>query len=230
MRPNLRGRSNFPFPTLAKYVDELKGRLDDLPAVKLENNARQAQLLVTKKANAALTLQQAKDYCLEALQWLLDEQVAASVDVTCWWASPNQMGILVQIAEPDGTTSTFGGGSAAPSAGANVTTGAGSTNSVSAYVVNATSTNAVQGAVGYAWYWGTVGSEKLGAITAINSILITTAAGTGLASAGYSAQFSANLTGLTPATTYFVELFGAWSGSSASATTTLQQMFLWGLN
>ena len=60
-------------------------------------------------------------------------------------------------------------------------------------MVNATSTNAVQGAVGYAWYWGTVGSEKLGAITAINSILITTAAGTGqLASSLTAADFSTN--------------------------------------
>ncbi len=44
------------------------------------------------------------------------------------------------------------------------------------------------------------------------------------------AVFASNLTGLTPATTYFIELLGTWSASAAGNTTTLQQMFLWGLN
>jgi hypothetical protein len=48
--------------------------------------------------------------------------------------------------------------------------------------------------------------------------------------APFRAQFAATLTGLTPATTYWVELFGTWSASSASNTTTLQQMFMLGLN
>ena len=47
---------------------------------------------------------------------------------------------------------------------------------------------------------------------------------------GLGAQFAANITGLLAATTYYLELGGTWSTSSASATTTLQQMFLWGLN
>jgi hypothetical protein len=45
-----------------------------------------------------------------------------------------------------------------------------------------------------------------------------------------SAVFAANLTGLTPATTYFIELLGTWSASASGNTTTLQQMFLFGLN
>lgn len=48
--------------------------------------------------------------------------------------------------------------------------------------------------------------------------------------APFRAQFAASLTALTPAATYWVELFGTWSASSASNTTTLQQMFLFGLN
>lgn len=48
--------------------------------------------------------------------------------------------------------------------------------------------------------------------------------------AAFEAQFAGSLTGLTPATAYFVELFGTWSASSASNTTTLQQMFLFGLD
>ncbi len=42
--------------------------------------------------------------------------------------------------------------------------------------------------------------------------------------------FQASLTGLVPTTQYFIELFGTWSASSASNTTTLHQMMLFGLN
>jgi hypothetical protein len=69
----------------------------------------------------------------------------------------------------DASTDTFGGGSAQKSASATqATTGGAST-------VNA-SVTPVNGAVGYAWYWGTAGAEVLGAITSINSIAITAAA------------------------------------------------------
>jgi hypothetical protein len=52
------------------------------------------------------------------------------------------------------------------------------------------------------------------------------AAGSGALCTG----FSGSLTGLVPTTQYFIELFGTWSASSSSNTTTLQQVFLWGLN
>ncbi len=69
----------------------------------------------------------------------------------------------------DGSSDTFGGGAAKQSANATqVTTG--STSTISASVA------AQSGAVGYAWFWGTAGSEVLGAITSINSVLITAAA------------------------------------------------------
>ena len=42
--------------------------------------------------------------------------------------------------------------------------------------------------------------------------------------------FSGTFTGLDPRVQQYVELFGTWSASSASNTTTVQQMFLWGLN
>lgn len=84
------------------------------------------------------------------------------------------------ITGADGLTYTLNGGSANKSA--SVSSGALSgvgVNSISASVTP------VVGAVAYAWYWSTtVGSEVLGAITTINSILITAnAAGTQLASA-----------------------------------------------
>ena len=72
----------------------------------------------------------------------------------------------------DGTTDTFGGGSAQKSANqtASIT---GPTGSCTATVA------VVNGAVGYAWYWGAAGSEVLGAVTSINSVVITaTATGT----------------------------------------------------
>lgn len=54
VRPSLMGRSNFPFPVMAKYVDELKGRLDELPSFRFEHEGRYSQLLVARKIQAAI--------------------------------------------------------------------------------------------------------------------------------------------------------------------------------
>lgn len=70
----------------------------------------------------------------------------------------------------DGTTDTFGGGSARQSTAATVAT-SGSTSSITATVAP------VRGAVAYAWFWGAGSSERLGAVTTINSVSITAAAG-----------------------------------------------------
>ncbi len=56
------------------------------------------------------------------------------------------------------------------------------------------------------------------------------ATGGALNATGWSALFAGNVTGLLASTQYFVELFGTWSASAAGNTTTLQQMFLFGLN
>jgi hypothetical protein len=70
----------------------------------------------------------------------------------------------------DGTTETFGGGSAQKSAAsAQVTTGA--TSTITATVAP------VRGAVGYAWYLGVAGSERLAAVTSIASVVLTAPAG-----------------------------------------------------
>ena len=42
--------------------------------------------------------------------------------------------------------------------------------------------------------------------------------------------FSGTFTGLDPRVQQYVELFGTWNASAAGNTTTVQQMFLWGLN
>lgn len=71
-----------------------------------------------------------------------------------------------------GGTSTFGGGSAQKSvAGSQITTGATSTLTASVASVN--------GAVGYAWYVGVSGSERLQAVTNINSVVLTALNGVG---------------------------------------------------
>lgn len=86
----------------------------------------------------------------------------------------------------DGSVDTFGSGCARKSTAASqVTTG--STSTISASVA------AVTGAVAYAWYWGTAGNELLGAITTINSVLISAAAtGTQNASAMPATDYSQN--------------------------------------
>lgn len=84
----------------------------------------------------------------------------------------------------DGTTDTVNSGLAQKSANATVSV-TGPTGSVTATVTP------VNGAVGYAWFWGTAGSETLGAITTINSVAITAnATGTQLASALPAADHS----------------------------------------
>jgi len=77
----------------------------------------------------------------------------------------------------DASTDTINGGNSKISAAANITT---ATDGLSTHSILA-STTAIAGAVAYAWYWGaTAGAAQvIGAITTINSVKITTAAGTG---------------------------------------------------
>lgn len=77
----------------------------------------------------------------------------------------------------DGSSDTFGGGTGKMSASQTVAV-TGPTGSMTV------STPPITGALGYAWFWGPVGAEVLGAITSINSLLITAnATGTQAASA-----------------------------------------------
>lgn len=66
----------------------------------------------------------------------------------------------------------------------------------------------------------------------INGIVTynTVATGGAVSTAAPQAIFGGTLTGLDPRVTQYVELFGTWSASSASNTTTVQQMLLYGLN
>lgn len=97
-------------------------------------------------------------------------------------------GCLAQVTRTnaDGSTDTYGGGSARKSSNATVSvTGPNG-------LVNA-SVAVVRGAVAYAWYWGTAGSEVLGAITTLNSVVITAAAtGSQTAASMPAADYSQN--------------------------------------
>ncbi len=77
---------------------------------------------------------------------------------------------LVARTNMDGSIDNYGGGTGPRSPNATVTTGAGATNSITA------TTPATAGVVAWAWFWGAAGAETLGAITTINSVLITAAA------------------------------------------------------
>ncbi len=86
----------------------------------------------------------------------------------------------------DSSTDTFGGGAAQKSANATVAV-TGPAGSVTASVAT------TRGAFGYAWYWGAAGSEILGAITTINSVVIAAnAAGAQTAASLPSADNSSN--------------------------------------
>jgi hypothetical protein len=89
-------------------------------------------------------------------------------------------------ANADFSSDTFGGGAAQKSASATVAV-TGSTGSVTA------SAAVTRGAFGYSWFWGTAGAEILGAITTINSLVITAAAtGTQTAASLPGADWSSN--------------------------------------
>lgn len=89
----------------------------------------------------------------------------------------------------DGSTDTVNGGTARPSSQANITTAVSS--NVSTVSASVTS---VVGAVAYAWYWGAnSGNLTLGAITTINSVLITASA------TGNASQAGGNFQALTAA-------------------------------
>lgn len=62
------------------------------------------QLMRAKKSGAYDVLNRAKDYCKEALQWLLDDGVAATINIDTFWIRPNVMGISVVIIQPDRKT------------------------------------------------------------------------------------------------------------------------------
>lgn len=118
---------------------------------------------------------------------------AATYNVVCvalthhgWYASSlAAVPQSVSITTADGDSFSYGGGSSIKSSAATQAT-TGSTSTLSASVT------AIAGAAAYAWFVGTTGNEKLEAITNINSVLLTSLAGTGLALSGFTSDNSRN--------------------------------------
>jgi hypothetical protein len=83
-----------------------------------------------------------------------------------------------------------------------------------------------------AWYTCQAVGTSGGMTLQVNGSWTMDATNTGGAAlaTGLRTGFQASLTGLLDTTQYFIELFGTWSASAAGNTTTLHQMFLFGLN
>lgn len=60
-------------------------------------------LLEREKATDDI-LQRAQEYATEALQWLVDDGIAQSVNVTTDWFEPGKLGIYITITKGDGST------------------------------------------------------------------------------------------------------------------------------
>lgn len=59
--------------------------------------------LLARAEQTTRTLSNAQGYCTEALQWLIADGVAASVNVTCSWIAPGMMGIQIELYDQVGT-------------------------------------------------------------------------------------------------------------------------------
>lgn len=58
------------------------------------------QLNRSKKTDNNGLLLKARDYAREALQWLVDGGIAASVNVETWWLQPTALALRVTLVEP----------------------------------------------------------------------------------------------------------------------------------
>lgn len=80
---------------------------DVFPSVDGDQTGSKLWLLKREKRTVE-TLNRAEDYCLEALQWMLDDGVAASIEVTpSWDPDTGALLLLVLITMPDESRQTF---------------------------------------------------------------------------------------------------------------------------
>jgi phage gp46-like protein len=79
---------------------------DGLPTVPNDKFGSRLWLLSREKQVPSV-LERAKEYALEALQWLIEDKVAASVDVTTEFTKPGMLGIQIVIQRPQGPPAQF---------------------------------------------------------------------------------------------------------------------------
>lgn len=63
--------------------------------------------LLLRAKRTTETARRAKDYIAEALQWMLDDGVAAKVDVETFWLRQSMLGAVVTIYRHDGAVVKF---------------------------------------------------------------------------------------------------------------------------
>ena len=63
--------------------------------------------LLSRAKQTRETLQAAQSYIVEALKWLIDDGVAAAVEVGCAWTQPTLLGARIVVLRTDGTTQTM---------------------------------------------------------------------------------------------------------------------------
>ncbi|HET6609011.1 MAG TPA: phage GP46 family protein [Rhodopila sp.] len=59
------------------------------------------------KSDGVEVLRRAEGYCSDALQWLIDDGVVASISVTASWFSQTNLGVYIAITQPDGTVTKY---------------------------------------------------------------------------------------------------------------------------
>jgi len=77
---------------------------DDQPDGNVDLIGSRLWLLDRRVAPTQKTLNDAINYAREALQWMIDDGVAASVNANAAWNAPNFLALQVTIFKTDGTT------------------------------------------------------------------------------------------------------------------------------
>ena len=93
-------RAALPDDTIPDGTGDPRGWWADDPTVPIGSRL----WLIYRAKRTPEVLLDAQDYCTEALQWLIDDGVAADVEVYCEWQVTNRLGIQVTVIKTDGTT------------------------------------------------------------------------------------------------------------------------------
>jgi len=59
------------------------------------------------KSDGPEVLRRAEGYCSDALQWLIDDGVAATITVTASWISETNLGVYIVITQPSGDVARY---------------------------------------------------------------------------------------------------------------------------
>ena len=66
-----------------------------------------SRLWTLERSTTNGVLLKARDYCNEALRWMIDDGVAASITVNTSWLSSNALRIAITITQPTGVAPVF---------------------------------------------------------------------------------------------------------------------------